>query len=526
MDDAPAGLPQGGPAALPAAADKAASGPEQDAAEGWHGRLSLRFKGVISLFVVVAYVAVIAALVTSERAKLLSIVQELEQVHRQEEQVVQIRMLLARAIMTANENYYAPQTELTAKQLLLETAPLENLLATLSLRYPDTRPAFHRLQLIAREIAERPSRGVVAELRAELHRMVIQFDVLAKALRDKKEKVLATYQGTHDKVTLETLSFVFLGIVVFGAVVTIFFTRLTWDIRRAAARAMAVVKGYRGRPLEVTRGDEIGGLMDAINRMQRELRERESRLEMSRQQQLHQEKMAAVGSLASAIAHEINNPIMAIAGVAQTIVEHCPKDREGDGCSVDCHPNMILEHTRRIAQITRQIAEFSVPQSAEPQLVDLNGLIRNTCNFIRFDKRLRRIDIKLDLDSQLPAVHAVADHLTQVILNLLVNAADALETITDRRPEVHVMTCSRDERLEIVVVDNGTGMDAETLSRACDEFFTTKSRGKGSGLGLFLCKTLVEQDRGELSIQSEPGVGTKVVVSFPADPLDDEKEGS
>lgn len=490
---------------------------QDNAPAGWHGRLSLRFKGVISLFVVVAYVGIVAVLVTSEREHLLNIVQDLEQIHRQEEELVQVRMLLARAIMTANESYYAPQTEMAAKQLLLETAPLENLLATVSLRYPETRQSFHRLQRIAREIAEQPTRGVLAELRAELHRIVVQFDALANALRIRKEKILSTYQVTHDKVTLQTLSFVFLGIVVFGAVVTIFFTRLTWDIRRAAARAMAVVKGYRGRPLEVTRGDEIGGLMEAINRMQRELRERETRLEMSRQQQLHKEKMAAVGSLASTIAHEINNPIMAIAGVAQAIAERCPKGSDNPVCSADCHPELILEHTRRIAQITRQIAEFSLPQSAEPQLVDMNGLIRNTCNFIRFDKRFQRIDIKLDLDNQLPAAFAVADHLTQVMINVLVNAADALEAVVGRRPEVRVMTRRRGERLEIAVVDNGEGMDSETLKQACDEFFTTKSRGKGSGLGLFLCKTLVEQDHGELSIQSEPGVGTQVIISFPAD---------
>jgi signal transduction histidine kinase len=264
--------------------------------------------------------------------------------------------------------------------------------------------------------------------------------------------------------------------------------------------------------------------MDAINRMQRELRERETRLEMSRQQQLHKEKMAAVGSLASAIAHEINNPIMAIAGVAQAIAEPGPRDPDDSDDNDSRRAELILEHTRRIAQITRQISEFSLPQSAEPQLVDLNGLIRNTCNFIRFDKRFRRIDIKLDLDNQLPAIHAVADHMTQVVINLLVNAADALEAIIDRRPELRVATCRRGERVEIAVVDNGVGMDGETLRHACDEFFTTKARGKGSGLGLFLCKTLVEQDRGDLSIKSEPGIGTQVIISFPTDADDANNE--
>lgn len=482
---------------------------------GWHGHLSLRVKGVISLLVLVAYVGGVAVLVTSERGRLLDTVQTLERVHRQEEQMLQVNLLVARAILAANDNYYSSDLDNSAAKILLETTPLEHSLSGMVDNYPVLGPSLDRLRRVTQDLAGQPSRGILGELRSEMHELVFRLQAISRGLREEKVKLLGAYQATHDKLTLQTLSVVFLGIVVLGAIVTIFFTRLTWDIRRVGARAMSIVKGYRGRPLEVTRGDEIGGLMDAINRMQSELRTRERQLELARQQQFHQEKMAAVGSLAAAIAHEINNPIMAISGIAQVIADERDSNVACQNCGGDCAPELILEQTRRISHITRQIAEFSLPTSPEPQLGDVNSMVSNACNFMRFDKRLRSLDLKMDLDPQLPAVTVVADHLTQIIINLLVNSADALEACTDRKGEILVTTRAIGGSVRIVVGDNGVGMASETVQRACDEFFTTKPRGKGSGLGLFLCKSLVEQDGGTLTIESERGTGTKVTVKFP-----------
>jgi len=481
----------------------------------WHGQVSLRIKGLISLLTFVAYVAIVGVLVTAERERLLSLVHELEQVHRRESQLVQVNIMVARAVISSNEHYLETLPELAARQIQLDLAPLQAVLGGMLSTAPELRGHLDRMQALAAEMRTAPTRGGMALLRSELHRLVLDTDRLTQQVRGEKEKLMTSYRLTHDKVTLETLSFALLGVVVFGALVTIFFTRLTWDIRRVAQRAVSVVKGYRGDPLEVTRGDDVGGLMMAVNDMQQELRHRETQLELARQQQFHHEKMAAVGSLASAIAHEINNPIMAIAGVAQSISENQQNASQCGSCDSPCQPELILEQTRRISQITRQISEFTVPQSPEPQLLDLNGLLTNTCNFVRFDKRFRRIDLKVLTDPQAPAVFAVADEVTQVMINLLINAADALEQVIDRRPEVTATTRATDGYVEVVITDNGTGMDEATRARAFEQYFTTKGPGRGTGLGLFLCRSLVESNDGEITITSQAGVGTQVTVRLP-----------
>lgn len=489
---------------------------------GWQGRLSLRVKGVLSLVVVVAYVGAMTTIVTQERLKLPSIVKDLERVHKLEEQMVQVNMQVSRAIMAASDAYFIERGDIRTRQLFMELTPLDPLLANVAKHHAPLTSHQEQLARLTRDLAHQPSKAVLDAMRGSLHRLVQDLNEYTQALRNEKQRLLANYQLVHDKITLETMFFLFLGVVVVGAVMTIFFTRLTWDIRRVGLRAMAIVKGYRGSTLEVTRGDEVGGLMQAINQMQSELRERERQLELSRQQQFHQEKMAAVGSLAAAVAHEINNPIMAISGLAQVMLDQRPVDQGCADRGVECQegiPKMILEQAKRIATITRHISEFATPHSPEPQLVDLNAIVRNTSNFVRFDQRYRRIDLQVNEDRQLGAVVAVTDHVTQILINLMINAADALEGIESRSPRVVITTTQLPGEVEVVVEDNGCGMSAETLAHACDEFYTTKPRGKGSGLGLFLSKNLLAQNAAKLVIESTQNVGTRVVMRFPDAPV-------
>lgn len=478
----------------------------------WSLSISLRVKGLLSLGVVALYAITMSVLLTQEQSRLPLIVLALERLHRQDEKLIALSLQGTKATMAVSEVAHEGANEARIKQLFLELARIDSLLSDSGNQFPLVAKYRAPMHSVAKEMAHSPERPVINQMRTILLQLLRDVDLARETLRSDKKKMLSTYQSVHDNVTLQTMFFLFLGLVVVGAVMTIFFTRLTWDVTRVGARAMAIVKGYRGKALKITRGDEVGGLMRAVNQMQLELRERERQLELSRQQQFHHEKMAAVGSLAAAVAHEINNPIMAISGLANVLLEQ----RGGGDAAPDGVPEMILEQAQRIASITRQIAEFSTPQSQSPQLFDLNGCVRSTANFVRFDQRFRCIDLQVNLDSGIGALFAVADHITQVIINLLINAADALECNEPGQARVVVATRCFNGLIELSVQDNGPGMSPETLARACEEFFTTKPKGKGSGLGLFLCKTLVEQNSGVMSIESAHDHGTQVFMRFPA----------
>jgi two-component system NtrC family sensor kinase len=230
--------------------------------------------------------------------------------------------------------------------------------------------------------------------------------------------------------------------------------------------------------------------------------------------------MAAVGSLAAAVAHEINNPLAAIVGVAESLVN---ERNQGSHAArrADQQIDLILDQARRVMTITRQIGEFSLQRPLEPALIDVNTLVRSTCNFISFDKRFRGIVLKQDLADGLPAPLVVSDHVVQVLMNLLINAADALEGREGLAPAIRVETRLAGRAVVLAVTDNGPGIASENLVRIFETHFTTKPPGRGSGLGLSLCRSLMQQDGGEIEVKSAVGQGTtvRVMLPVPAEPV-------
>lgn len=298
-----------------------------------------------------------------------------------------------------------------------------------------------------------------------------------------------------------------------------------WMLRRqlspmlATAKALADMSDTRRpvQPLPITTQDEIGQLVGGFNRLLDALDQREHQIELVRQQLFHKEKMAAIGSLAASVAHEISNPLSAIVGIAQTMID----EEDERGCRQQgalCHPQLIMDQARRVMEISRQIGELSVPQSQEPDLVDINGLVRSTCNFVRFDRRFRRIELIQNLDKSLPAAYAVADHVVQVLINLLINAADALEGCVGQQATISVSTRPREDALSILISDNGCGIAPEDLEKVFLERYTTKPPGRGTGLGLALCRSLICHGGGDISIESRLGEGTTVTLTLPLRP--------
>ena len=308
-----------------------------------------------------------------------------------------------------------------------------------------------------------------------------------------------------------------LGLLLLGATIGLFFRRLTIALRVLQTAALDTVRGVRGKPIVVTRQDEVGQLMVAVNSMAATLDLKQQELLFERQKYFHQEKMAAIGVLSAGISHEIGNPIAAISGVAQEMLERRSVSRLTglqEKC-FGCQPELIIEQAARLAAITREIAEFASPLAVEPQLLDLNAQLRSTASLIRYDRRLSKIRLKFDLDSQLPAIYGVASQLTQMIMNLVINAMDALEGIQDRTPTITITTSLETANIRLMISDNGMGIDEQILNRVFEAFFTTKSAGKGTGLGLSLCYSIAQAHGGSIEIESKLGVGTQVTVIFP-----------
>ena len=512
--------------------------------------MSLRTKGVWVLFMFQIYTLAAGFILGVERNTLYSDVQKLEAVHAEEGDQFGLNMLVTRAILVVNDNYYSADLKTTAgleaaaRSVSVQVEAVLTGLGKVMKNNPELFDSVVALQInlggltgtgLGKMVEANPDlfvgvtkpqatpmwltktikpmdREIIAEVRTNLHKLVFDLDQVTKLIRSRKHMLLEQYRATFDRLSLVWSLTAAVGIVFLGGLVMVFVSRLAVDVRRVQDRALEIIEGYRGQPLKVTRHDELGSLMAAINKMQLELRQNEVQMERIRQQRFHKEKMAAVGSIAAVVAHEINNPLSAIVGAAQAMLDQ----RSAHGDRRDhSQSQVIFEQARRVMNITRQISEFSTPQSTEQQLLDLNNLIRNTVRFISFDRRFSTIDMGLNLDPDLPAIRAVGDHVTQIVMNLLVNSADAMEGRSGSKARIDVSTHVQDGYAVVTVSDNGTGMDKSTLGRIFEEFFTTKPPGKGSGIGMAVSKSLVESDGGMISVESEPGAGTTVMVRLP-----------
>ena len=241
----------------------------------------------------------------------------------------------------------------------------------------------------------------------------------------------------------------------------------------------------------------------------------------ARQKYYHQEKMAAIGFLSAGLVHEIGNPVAAISGLLDGICN--PELNDGlDKLPCNAHANaqlaMVQEQLERIVKITRDVSEFATPQTQDAEYQDLNNLIGRTVRLMRHDRRFADVTVKLNLDKQIPAIFGVGDHLIQVLMNLLVNAVDAVADMPGSKHQIQVSSGLEGDRVWFEVSDNGCGMDAEVLSHAREAFYTTKPVGRGTGLGLSLCQSLLSEQGAQMQISSQPGEGTQVRVELLTQP--------
>ncbi|MCL4474447.1 MAG: response regulator [Actinobacteria bacterium] len=231
-----------------------------------------------------------------------------------------------------------------------------------------------------------------------------------------------------------------------------------------------------------------------------------------REQLLQSEKMAAVGQLVSGVAHELNNPLTGVIGYAQLMMRRCQ-----DGCEQPAIKDVeaILSEAQRASKIVQSLLSFARKYKPQKCEVDLNEAIRSVINLRSYDLNVRNIKLDTDLDPGLPRVVADLHQMEQVLLNIINNAEQAIDT-AQGQGIISVRTRSDGDSIRAEIVDNGAGIASEDLAHIFDPFFTTKEIGKGTGLGLSICYGIVEEHGGEIRVSSRKDVGTTMTIELPA----------
>lgn len=301
---------------------------------------------------------------------------------------------------------------------------------------------------------------------------------------------------------------------VFGRYIIEPISELTKEVRE-------VGYGDFRRLVNIKTGDEIEGLASSFNDMVRKLDERKVENEKLQKQFFLSQKMEAIGTLTSGIAHDFNNMLNVILGYTQLIMEEADKNSPQYR-----HFQQIYNAGQSAADLTGQLLAFSRRQVIDPKIVNPNNIITNLEKML---KRLLGADIALQISlaKDLSPVMADKGQMGQVIMNLCVNARDAMpeggqliiETMNTQLDETYRIShpwAGPGSYAMISITDTGMGMDEETQARIFEPFFTTKELGKGTGLGLAVVYGIVKQHNGLIHVYSQKGHGTTFKIYLPA----------
>lgn len=284
---------------------------------------------------------------------------------------------------------------------------------------------------------------------------------------------------------------------------------------------MSLVRDDDGQPLEI-----VGAFIDITDRLQAQEARRQAELELESQRALsmRSDRLRSLGEMAAGMAHELNQPLMGVRGLAEHIVIGLDKGWKLSEDDLRSRTGRIIEQADRMVHIIEHVRLFA-REAGKPELseVQVNEVVESAMDMLEAQFRSHGLELICELAAGLSPVQANPYSLEEVLLNLLNNALDAVDEKAvavggegEKRIAVSTSMASLDRpQVKIEVADTGLGIPQEILGRVFDPFFTTKAPDKGTGLGLAISRSIVEEFNGNLQIQSTPRQGTRAIVTLP-----------
>lgn len=323
---------------------------------------------------------------------------------------------------------------------------------------------------------------------------------LDKTARENVEGVIHTSQ---------IIMFVFFPIFIIAGLVTFFYV-ISDVVRRLKLLTDIVEKTGRDavhhmviQPEKWRKNDEVGNLIQKFNYMEEQLDKREKEL-------IESKKLAAIGTLASGVAHEINNPLNNIYTTAQRLLK-----KSGEDCPAFIKNGLgdIFSEMVRVKHIVSDLLEFARGRKLQLKKIELNGFISKVYKHFVNSANLEKINFQMDSTSADITVYIDPEQMEQVLINLFNNAIDAMPG----EGSLTVKTETDESSVKIRVSDTGKGMSGETIEKIFEPFFSTKN--KGTGLGLAIVFNIIQKHNGNISVNSKEGKGTTFIMTLPKENL-------
>ncbi len=337
---------------------------------------------------------------------------------------------------------------------------------------------------------------------------------LVLSLSDEQKRIKRTRQLLITYFALDFIMLLGLGAFILSRIVVA-------PVNRLLAATEKITSGLYGHQLAVNGARELAMLADSFNAMSRTLAQKEqeadsyineleklnSDLQQAREEAIRAEKMASVGLLAAGTAHEIGTPLASVMGYIEILAQELEQNPvQGD------YLRRMQEGCGRIDRIVRGLLEYARPKRPVSEQVELLALLESTVELLQHQGLLKRIEINITGEQGLPLICIDQHQLQQVLINLLINAGDAISGAGKLNLIVRQM---HDAMQLIEIWDNGTGIAPEHIGKLFDPFFTTKAPGHGTGLGLAISARIIESFGGKITVKSKLGEGSCFTIHLP-----------
>jgi signal transduction histidine kinase len=281
-------------------------------------------------------------------------------------------------------------------------------------------------------------------------------------------------------------------------------------LQRITLAAVQVRDGEYGKEVDLRKSnDEIGLLAESFNEMSRKMANDIEQLRQLNEQLVRTEKLAAMGTLAAGVAHEVNNPLASISSLVQML-----QSKQNIDADTSDKLKLVSAQIQRISQVTGDMMNFARVRPAAKTYLDVGDVIKTSLRLASFDKSFHNLSLKTNFEKNLPKVLGDFDQLEQVFLNLFLNARDAMPD----GGELFLITTFDQEFIHVEISDNGSGIDESDSKRIFDPFFTTKQTGQGTGLGLAVCYGIITAHGGKINFSTKKSNGTTFLISLPVNP--------
>ena len=263
----------------------------------------------------------------------------------------------------------------------------------------------------------------------------------------------------------------------------------------------------------------LGEINQFTQKLETKVEERTEQLKLAQKKLVQSDRLASLGQLSASVAHEINNPVSGVLNLSMLMQRMLTDDGIPPNRLVEFrrYLSQVINETSRVGHIVSDLLAFSRRGKTQRAPADLNRIVRMTLSLAQHKLKLSNVQVEADLREGLPPVLCDPSQIQQVVLNLVLNAAEATQSkgVDKRQGRVSITTFTADGMEMLTVADNGEGIPPENVAKIFDPFFTTKSEGKGVGLGLAVSYGIIQAHGGDIEVKSAAGAGATFTVSLP-----------